>query len=220
MANLTPTTSRWLWVNRWLLIIPQVVLLALPAGGLSFAWICAFVAIVFTVSYPRPLSTSTCAFCVGLASQLLLLGDFRDRLVPAVLPRSRADFPAHLEVVYPQDRNRWLVLVKGFLAIPHLIHRGDPWGELGRCGTARRLDVSLLRGLIRILAVGFRGDPRLLWHLSPGLVRPADGSEPVGVPGAGVQGGDDWAIPPFGLDSGGDDPGTALNTSVAPQDQP
>ena len=26
--------------------------------------------------------------------------------------------------------------------------------------------------------------------------------------------------PPFRLDSGGDDPGTALNTPVAPQDQP
>jgi hypothetical protein len=147
-------------------------------------------------------------------------GTFATDFYPPFSLEVGAHFPAHLAVVYPQDRNRWLVLVKGFLAIPHLIHRGDPWGELGRCGTARRLDVSLLRGLIRILAVGFRGDPRLLWHLSPGLVRPADGSEPVGVPGAGVQGGDDWAIPPFGLDSGGDDPGTALNTSVAPQDQP
>jgi hypothetical protein len=52
-GKLDSTTPRWLWVIKWLLIIPQVVLLALPAVGLFFAWIGAFVAIFFTGFLPE-----------------------------------------------------------------------------------------------------------------------------------------------------------------------
>ena len=54
-GKLDLTTSRWLWIIKWLLTIPQIVVLALLGVGLHFAWIGAFSAILLTGSNPRPL---------------------------------------------------------------------------------------------------------------------------------------------------------------------
>jgi hypothetical protein len=127
---------------------PQIVVLALFGVGLYFAWIGAFFAILLMGSNPKPLfdldldvGVLRCAERVNFYfSGALATG----RYPPFSLEES-TDYPADLEVAYPEDLNRWLVLVKWLPAIPRLIIVGIlVGGELGRFGTARRLGVSQL----------------------------------------------------------------------------
>jgi len=129
---------------------------------------------------------------VGLASQLLLLGR---RSRPTGTRRSPSKTTRITRPILRCIPTRPQPMAGAGQVVPgHSTsdHRGDPCrGEVGRCGTARRLGVSQLGRVDQCLCVGCGGDPRLLWQLSPGLVRPADGSEPVGVSRVGVNDADD-----------------------------
>jgi hypothetical protein len=100
---------------------PQIVVLFVLGVGLFFAWIGAFFAILFTGSYSRPLFDYNVGILRwGWPVTFYSLGAFAtDRYPPFTLEDS--DYPAHLEVEYPEHLNWWLVLVKWFLAIPNLI---------------------------------------------------------------------------------------------------
>ena len=54
-GTLDETTSRWLWIIKWLLLIPQIVVLVVLYLGLVFSWIFTFFAILITGRYPRGL---------------------------------------------------------------------------------------------------------------------------------------------------------------------
>jgi len=54
-GELDPHVSRWLWLVKWLLAIPHVIVLAFLWIGFAVAWLIALVAIVVTGRYPRAL---------------------------------------------------------------------------------------------------------------------------------------------------------------------
>ena len=199
-ARLDPATSRWLWLVKWVLIIPHAIVLA-------FLWLAALVttviagfSILFTGVYPRPLFD----FAVGVMRwtwrvSFYATGAFgTDKYPPFSLDPDPA-YPADFTVDYPPQLSRGLVLVKWWLlALPQLFVVGflaGGWGwERG--------------GLITVLAVVaaaiklFRGDyPPALFDLIMGFNR--------------------WCFrvlaytflltdqyPPFRLDQGPDEPGT------------
>jgi hypothetical protein len=121
-GELDPELSRWLWLVKWILAIPHFIVLIFLWIAFIVLTVIAFFAILFTGRYPRGIF----AFNVGVLrwTWRVLFYSYgalaTDRYPPFSL--STRDYPANLEVEYPEELSRGLVLVKWWLlAIPQYI---------------------------------------------------------------------------------------------------
>jgi Domain of unknown function (DUF4389) len=222
-ASLDPSLSRGLWVVKWLLLIPHVVVLFFLWVAFLVVGVIAFFAILFTGRYPRSLFD----FNVGVLRWSWRVHYYgywalgTDRYPPFTLA-DVPDYPAHLDVPYPERLSRGLIFVKWLLAIPHYLvlavfvggglwlgtRAGDPdgWDDTANAG------VSLVGLLVLLAAVVllFTGRyPKPLYDFVMGMDR--------------------WALrvaaytalmtdryPPFRLDTGGTDPGSVPAAPLPP----
>ena len=123
-AAIDSPLSQWLWLVKWFLAIPHVIVLALLWIGFLVLTVIAGIAILFTGRYPRGIFD----FNVGVLRwtwRVLFYawsgGLGTDRYPPFTMDE-RADYPATLNVVHPDELSRGLVLVKWWLlAIPHYL---------------------------------------------------------------------------------------------------
>ena len=157
-GDLDPKLSRWLWLVKWILAIPHYIVLAFLWLALLALTVIAFFAILFTGRYPRGIFD----FNVGVLRWSWRVAFYSygalgtDRYPPFTLD-DVADYPARLEIAYPESLSRGLVLVKWWLlAIPHYIVVGLLVG--GGSYAATRIDdwvwsVGFETGLIGILVL-------------------------------------------------------------------
>ena len=208
-ASMDGSPSRLLWLVKWLLLVPHVLVLVGLWVGFVLASVFALVAIVITGRYPRPLFD----FNVGVLRWSWRVSFYgysalgTDRYPPFSLGEE-PDYPAHLDIAYPAHLSRGLALVKWWLlAIPHylvlgILFGGGTWFIL-RFGTVEWAWGGSVVGLLVLFAgimLAITGSyPRPLFDIIVGINRWA-----LRVAGYAALMTDRY--PPFRLDTGSDEP--------------
>jgi hypothetical protein len=112
-----------MWLVKWFLLIPHYIILVFLWMAFVVVTVAAFFAILITGRYPQALFV----FNLGVLRWSWRVAYYgysalaADRYPPFTLAEV-PDYPARLEVAYPQSLSRGLVLVKWWLlAIPHYI---------------------------------------------------------------------------------------------------
>src|SRR5205814_9526521 len=136
-GELSPRLSRGLWLVKWLLAIPHCFVLFFLWIGFAVVSVLAFFTILFNGRYPRGLFD----FNVGVLRWTWRVGFYSysalatDKYPPFTL-KDAPDYPARLDVAYPESLSRGLVLVKWWLlALPHYlviaVFVGGAWAGSG-----------------------------------------------------------------------------------------
>jgi len=212
-GELDAELSRWLWIVKWLLLIPHLIVLIFLWVGAAVVWLIALFAILFTGRYPRGLFD----YVLGVMRWTWRVSFYSysalgtDRYPPFTLGAA-PEYPARLEVEYPERLSRGLVLVKWWLlAIPHYlivgVFLGGGWGWAnGRTGGSPGL-VGLLVFIAAIALLFTTRYPRGLFDLVLGLNRWA-----ARVAAYVLLMRDEY--PPFRLDMGPRDPAGPVRAAV------
>ena len=174
-GRLDPALTRWMWLVKWFLAIPHLIVLAFLWLAFFVLTVVAFFAILFTGRYPRGIfefnsGVLRWSWRVGFYA-FSVLGT--DRYPPFSL--GPADYPATLEIPYPDRLSRGLVLVKWWLlAIPHYFVLAIFFGWWSWPGADWRTGLSLdfVLVVIAMVTLLFRGRyPRDIFDLLVGMSR-------------------------------------------------
>jgi hypothetical protein len=200
-GSLDEPLGRWRWLVKWLLALPHLVCLLALWIAVAILTFCAFWVILFTGRYPRGIFD----FNVGVLRWSWRVAYYAtgvlgtDRYPPFTL-RDVPDYPAHLEIEYPERLRRGLPLIGWWLAgIPQYMIVGLLGGGLAVSHWHSPGVVGILLVVVGVLLVVKREYPRGLYELVMGFNR--------------------WTLrvtaycllmvreyPPFRLDQGGDEP--------------
>ena len=217
-GHLDPDLSRWKWLVKWFLAIPHFVVLAFLWIAFVLLTFVAFFAILFTGRYPR----SIFEFNVGVLRWTWRVAYYAtnvlgtDRYPPFTL--DAVEYPARLDVAYPEHLSRRLVLVKSWLlAIPHLLIVWASTASWGNDGARFVFSGGLMGLAVMIAAIILRFTGRYpvgLYDLIMGAMRWT-----YRVISYVALMTDDY--PPFRLDQGGSEPPVASRQDpISPQQMP
>jgi len=214
-GDLDDPLSRWLWLVKWLLLVPHLIVLIFLWIGFVIASVGAFFAILITGRYPRSLFD----FNVGVLRWTWRVEFYgygalgTDRYPPFALSE-KEDFPAHLEIAYPDRLSRGLVLVKWWLlAIPHYLviafFSGGGWAAWHLPGWGGLITVLVVIAGVGLAATGTY--PRSIFDFVMGMNRWV-----LRVAAYAALMTDDY--PPFRLDAGPEEPSIDEPAEAVPQE--
>jgi Domain of unknown function (DUF4389) len=183
-GRLEEPLSRWMWLVKWILLIPHYIVLAFLWMAFIVVTVAAFFAILITGRYPHALFV----FNLGVMRWSWRVAYYgysalgTDRYPPFTLAEV-PEYPATLDIAYPRQLSRGLALVKWWLlALPHylvlaIFVGGATWTVNASTGNSSQW-TSASGGLISLLVL-FAGVallfaaryPRGLYDLVMGLNR-------------------------------------------------
>ncbi len=121
-ARIDPQLSRWLWLVKWLLVIPHLIVLVFLWTAFVVLSVVAFVTILVTGRYPLHIFE----FNLGVLRWNWRVAYYAygalgtDRYPPFTLGAA-PDYPATLDIAFPEHLSRGLIWVKWLLALPHYV---------------------------------------------------------------------------------------------------
>jgi Domain of unknown function (DUF4389) len=215
-GELAPKLSRWLWLVKWFLLIPHAIVLAFLWTAFFAGTAVAFARMLSGKRYPRRIFD----FNAGVLRWTWRVGFYgynalgTDRYPPFTLA-DVADYPARLEIDYPERHLSGRALVREWLwGIPQYVIAGilAGGGGLGWVGAHWGLSFTGLLGLLVLLA---------------GILLLVDGSYPRGLFDL-VMGANRWIVrvgayaalmtsqyPSFAFDAGAREPRVTASTADA-----
>lgn len=219
-GRLDEPLSRWLWLVKWFLAIPHLVVLAFLWAAFVVLTVVAGIAVLFTGRYPRAIfdfNVGVLRWTWRVTFYAFTLGT--DRYPPFSLEPDPS-YPAQFAVAYPETLSRGLVLIKWWLlALPHylvisIFGGGATWWTWSWAGSNGRAagGAGLIGLLVVISAVvlAVRGRyPLPVFDFVMGMQR---WTYRVWAYAALLR--DEY--PPFRLDNGGTDPSSPVPTPVPP----
>jgi hypothetical protein len=158
-AEYAETLSPALWLVKWLLLIPHLVVLGFLWIGFACSWGVSLVAILFTGRYPRGLFE----YNVGVLRWTWRVGFYgyqalgTDVYPPFTL--CAGGYPADLDIPYPEKLSRRLALVKWWLlALPHYLIIGVLLGGIGLHWGGLVLFLTVFAGIMLLFTSRYPAD--------------------------------------------------------------